>query len=99
MIVGVGKFTTFVWYTRVEYKVYTLVDQPLYMSVRQLCRITLGFARNRFNTKFINLMCRSRREYHMISQLCEESKPERIVLIHVQNSRNTNRSAFCFGWS
>ena len=33
----------------------------------------------------------------MISQFCEESKPERIVLIHIENSWNTNRSTFCFG--
>ena len=46
MIVGFGKFIPFIWNTRIEDRLNAIVDQPLYMSVCQLRRITLGFTWN-----------------------------------------------------
>ena len=40
MIVGFGKFIPFIWNTRIEDRLNAIVDQPLYMSVCQLRRIT-----------------------------------------------------------
>ena len=42
MIVGFGKFIPFIWNTRIEDRLNAIVDQPLYMSVSQFCRITFG---------------------------------------------------------
>ena len=37
-----------------KYVVTPCVDQPLYMSVSQFCRITFGLTWNGLNTEFIN---------------------------------------------
>ena len=59
------------------------------MTVCQFCRITFGLTWNRFNTQFVDLTVGSRREYHLIFQLRKEGEPERIVLEHIQDSRDT----------
>ena len=55
MIVGFGKFIPFIWNTRIEDRLNAIVDQPLYMSVCQLRRITLGFTRDGINSQFVYL--------------------------------------------
>ena len=83
MIVGFGKFIPFIWNTRIEDRLNAIVDQPLYMSVCQLRRITLGFTRDGINTEFINASCRSRREFDRESKLIEKCEPERIVFVYI----------------
>ena len=70
-----------------------MADQPGYMTVCQLGRVTFGFTRNGFDTQLINLVSRGRREDYLIFQLRKEGEPERIVLIHVQDTRNTDLSS------
>ena len=52
--------------------------------MRQFCRITFRFAWDRVDSKLINLSCGSRRQNDAESQFCEKGKPERIILILVQ---------------
>ena len=80
---------TLVWDTRIEDKLHTLAEQPGHMTVCQFCRITFGLTRNRFNTQLVDLTVGGRREYYLVFQLREEGEPERIVLEHIQDSRDT----------
>ena len=54
MVVCFVKFISLIKQCRVEDEVYLLVDQPAYVSVSQLGRVTLGFTGNGFNAKFID---------------------------------------------
>ena len=80
---------TFIWNTWIEDKLHTLTKQPGHVTVCQLCRITFRFTWDGFDTKFVDLTVGSRREYHLIFQLRKEGEPERIVLEHIQDSRDT----------
>jgi hypothetical protein len=90
VIVGFFKFVSLIEKSRIEDKGNFFAQQPSYMPVSQLGRITFGFAGDRFDTQFINFAVGNRRKYHFISQIRKESKPERVVLVHIQHSRNTN---------
>ena len=48
----------------VEDELYALLDEPGHMSVCKFCRVTFGFGWDRIDTKFVNLTCGGRREYH-----------------------------------
>ena len=63
------------------------------MAVRQFGRIALGFTWNRLNTELVDLAARGRREYHAVFQLRKEGVPERIILKHIEDSRNADLSA------
>ena len=71
MVVRVCKFIALVRNAWVENVFHTFVDQPLYMSVSQFCRITFGFTWNGFDTEFVNFSRRSRREYDTESEFGE----------------------------
>ena len=96
VVVGVLKLVALVRNGRVEDVFYAFVDQPLHVSVRQLGRVTLGFTWDRLNAQLVDLSRGSRGEYHAESQFCEKCKPERIVLVHIQNTGDTDHAAFCF---
>lgn len=63
------------------------------MAVRQFGRIALGFTWNRLNTELVDLAARGRREYHAVFQPRKEGVPERIILKHIEDSRNADLSA------
>ncbi len=63
------------------------------MTVCQLCRVTLGFAWDGFDTKLVDLAVGLRREDNAVTKLREEGRPERIVLVHIQDTRNADGSA------
>ena len=96
MVVRISKFFPLIRDGRIENVLYSLVDEPLHMSVCKLGRITFGFTRDGFDTKLINLSGGSRREYETEFQCLEKCCPERIVLVNVQDSWHTERSAGCF---
>ncbi len=60
------------------------------MAVRQFGRVALGFAGDRLDTELVDLAARGRGEYHAVSQLRKEGVPERIVLIHIQDTRDAD---------
>ena len=80
---------------RIEDKLHTVTDQPCDMSVSKFCRIAFGLTWDGFDTQLIDLTCGSRRKHHLIFQFCKESIPERIILKHVQNTRDTDLSTGC----
>ena len=57
------------------------------MAVSQFRRITLGFTGDGFNAKLVDL---TGREHNAVAQFGEEGEPERIVLVHIQHSGDTN---------
>ena len=83
MVVRVCKFIALVRNAWVENVFHTFVDQPLYMSVSQFCRVAFRFTWNGLNTEFINASCRSRREFDRESKLIEKCEPERIVFVYI----------------
>ena len=90
MVVCIVKLIPLVKEGGVEDKVHFLFDEPRYMSVRQLCRITFRFAGNGFDAKLVNFAVGNRGEHHPEPKLCEEGEPERIILVHIQHPRNTH---------
>ena len=71
------------------------------MTVCKFCRITFWFTWNWFNTKFINFSAWNRWKFYAVTKLCKECKPERIILIHVENTwytDNTSRCISLFKW-
>ena len=99
MVIGIREFISLIWNRRVENKMNTLLNQPFNMSVSQLGRITFGFAWDGLNTQFVNLSGGCRREYHSVSQFGKELEPERIILIHIQYTWNTNGTTGCLFFS
>ncbi len=96
MVVGLFKFIPLIRDAWIEDPLYALVDQPLYMAVGKFRRIAFRFAWNRLNSQFIDLPGGSRREYHAKSQSMEESKPERVIFIHIQYPGNADGSPGSF---
>ena len=81
--------------SRIENEIHFLMNQPAYVAVGQLGRITLWLAGNRFNSKLIDFPVGKWRQYNLIPQLCKESEPKRIIFIHVQHTGNSNSSSSC----
>ncbi len=95
VVVGVLKLLPLIRNTGVENMMDALIDQPLHMPVGQLCRVTFGFTRDRFNPQLIDLPGGRRREDDRESQGVEKCKPKRIIFVHVEYARNTDDAAFC----
>ena len=95
MVVRGGKFRPLVEEGRIEDKVNALLDQPHDMSVSDLGRIAGRLTGDGFNAHLVDLVRRERGEDDSVSELCKESCPERIVLVHVQNAGNADGSAVC----
>ena len=93
VVVCVSKFVPFIRNAGIENVFHTLVDQPLYMSVSQLGRVAFRFTGDGLNAQLIHLSGGSRREDHTEFQRMEKGEPERIVLVHIQDSRDTDDSA------
>ena len=89
MVVRIFKLITLIEQRRIEDELNTLTDQPGHMTVRQLCRVTLGFTRDRLNTELVDLTVGAGREHHAVAQFGEECEPERIILVHIQYSGDT----------
>ena len=93
MVLCSQRFLVFVEYAGVKDRFDALVDEPLYMAVRQLCGVALGLTRNGFDAHLIDFSGRSRREDNGKSKLSEESKPQWIILVHIQNPRYADDTA------
>ena len=61
MVVGPLYLIPFIEKSGIEYKVYILIYQPHYVTMDNLCRITLRLTGDGFNAHLIYLMCRQRR--------------------------------------
>ena len=97
MILRIRIFFSFIIHARIEDPVHALLHKPCDMTMHHLCRIALGFARDRIHTQTIQILIRERRDHHTESKMFEELRPERIILIHIQDARNTDDTSGCLG--
>ena len=93
VVVGILELIAFKRNGGVENVPYPLVDQPLYMPVRQFCRIAFRLAGNRLNPKFIDLSGGNRGKYDPELQFCKKRKPERIVFINIEHPWDADHPA------
>ncbi len=96
MVVRVRELISLVWDTRVENERNSLMDQPGHMSVRKFCRVTFGFAWDGLDAKLIYLSGGWRRKYHAIFQSREKFKPEWIIFVHIEDTRDADGTSYCF---
>ena len=80
---------------RIEYPLYAVLDQPLDMSVYNLCRVARGIRRYGVHSALVDVLVCSRAQNDSESELCKERMPERIVLVHVEHSRDTYDAPLC----
>ena len=95
MIYRIREFVPLIGNAGIEDELHAFFDQPAYMAVGQLGRITFRFAGDGFNTQLVNLPGGGGREHHLVFQLRKEGKPERIILEHIQDSGDTHLSSDC----
>ena len=93
MVVRIFEFIALIEQRRIEDKLNTLTDQPGHMTVRQLRRVTLGFTGDGLNTELVDLTIGAGREHHAVAQFGEKCEPERIVLVHIQYSGDTDHTS------
>ena len=101
MVIGIREFFSFIRNAGIKDLLDPLTDEPGYVTVRQLGRITFRLAGDGFDTKLIHFMRGSRSQDHPVFQFREKGKPEGIIFVHVQDSGNTDLTSFrliCFQW-
>ena len=90
MILGIGSLVPFIGNAGIEDKLHTLADQPADMTMGQLGRIAFRFTGNGLDPQFIDLFGGLGRQDHLIAQFLKECGPEGEILIHVENTGNSN---------
>ena len=93
VIYGFREFLTFIGNTWIENILHTLTDQPGDVAVADLGGIAGGITWDGLDAKLIDLPRGSRGQDNAVSELGEEGEPQRIILIHVQNTRDSDFSA------
>ena len=95
MVVRIRELFPLVRNARIEDLLDALTDEPGHMTVSQLGGIALGLTGDGLDAQLVHFVGGGRCEDDPVFQLREEGEPERVVLVHVQNSRNTDLSALC----
>ena len=95
MVLRIRIFFSFIINTGIEDPIHALLHEPGDMTVYHLRRIAFRFTRDGIHTQTIQLLIRERRKHDTESQMLKELRPERIVLIHIQNTRNTDYAPRC----
>ncbi len=85
MIMGTLVFRPFIVDARIENPLDIMPDQPFDVPVDQLGRIACGIGADGFHAAFIDTLGGLRRKHHPIAQAVKESKPERIILVHIED--------------
>ena len=89
MVDCVREFVALVRNAGVENKFHAVFQKPGHMSVGKLGRIALGLTWNGLDSKLINLSGGGRGKHYLVFQFCKEGIPERIILKHIQYTRDT----------
>ena len=63
------------------------------MAVGNLRRVALRLRGDGLNAEFVNLPGRNRREYHTEAEFTEKDRPERVVLVEIQNAGDADGAA------
>ena len=77
----------------VEDGLHAVPDEPTHMAVGNLRRVALRLRGDGLNAELVNLPGRNRREYHTEAEFTEEDRPERIVLVEIQNAGDADGAA------
>ena len=93
MVVRSPDFLPLIEKGRIEDEVHAPVDQPHDMAMGDLGRIAGGFTGNGLNAHLIDPVRGQRGQDDPESQPGKEGIPERIVLIHVQDSGDAHRTS------
>ena len=78
---------------RIENELHARGEECLDVTVTDLSGIAHRLRGNRLETELVNVPARARREPDAEAEFREEGKPERIVLVHVENARDSHVSA------
>ncbi len=70
-----------------------LVQQVHDVAVAELGRIAHALGRHRLDARLVGLLRRRIAQHHAPAQLREEREPERVVLVHVQRTRDADAAA------
>ncbi len=93
MVVGILCLIALEKQSRVEDEVDILLNEPADVAVDKLCRVTCRLGRNGFDAEFVDLVRACRREDDAVAELFEESRPERVVLVYTEDTRNADGPA------
>ena len=77
----------------VEDGLHAVLDEPTHMAVGNLRRVALRLRGDGLNAEFVNLPGRNRREYHTEAEFTEKDRPERVVLVEIQNAGDADGAA------
>ena len=94
VVTGLFVLMTLIRNIRIEDRLDALFDQCLNMAVNEFGRIADTLGRNGIHTLLEKLMVRSRRDDYGKSEFRKYREPERIVLVHVQSSRDTDLASW-----
>ena len=90
VIARIRRFVPLVRNARVPDELLAVLHQPLDVTVCDLRRVALGLGRDRLDAELVDLTCAGRGQDGPELQLTEEGRPERIVLVHVEHTRDTH---------
>ena len=85
VIAGIRRLVPLVWDARVPDELLPVLHQPLDVAVCDLRRVALRLGRDRLDAELVDLTCAGRGQYGPELQLTEEGRPERIILVHVED--------------
>ena len=83
MVVCVRCLVDLVGNTGVEDIFDVLLDEPHHVTVADLCRVTLGVARDGLDAQLIDVAGGHGGEQYPIPKLRQEGEPEGVILVHV----------------
>ena len=93
MILRVRRFLMLEEHAGVEDGMHALVDEPLHMAVGELRGIALGLGRNGLHAALVEPAVGERREDHAEAEGLEKCRPEGVVLVHIQHTRDAELTA------
>ena len=70
-----------------------VLDEPAHMAVGDFCGIAFRLRGDGLNAELVYLSGRNRREYHTEAEFTEEDRPERVVLVEIQNTGDADGAA------
>ena len=76
-------FLQFVGSAWIKDEFYALLQKSDDVSMRNFSRIAYGFGRDSFDTFFVDVFRRTRRNPHAEAEFGKKRKPQRIIFVHI----------------
>ena len=93
MVSGSRNLFPLVRNTRIEDKRHIAFDEPGNVTVGKLCRVTFRLTRDRLDAQLVDLVAGLWGQHHAEAELLKEGCPVREVLVHVENTRDSNNAS------